>query len=532
MTEQLQIGHILRAALAAAPGQTVHHGEAVTHSYAETAGRIGQLGAALTALGLGPGATVAVMDWDSHRYFECYFGVPMLGATLHTINVRLAPEQVHYTIDHAEDDAILVHEDFLPLLLPLLPRLARRPRLILLTDRAGAALPEGFDGEYEALLGEQEAGFVFPDLDEGTRATIFYTTGTTGEPKGVSYSHRQIVLHTLGGIAMLCPVPGQGGLKKGDVYMPVTPLFHVHGWGFPYVATMLGLKQIYPGRYEPARLLRLIETHGVTFSHFVPTILAMLLAAPEAQATDLSRLKVLIGGSALPEGLARAARAHGIDVHAAYGMSETCPLLTVADMVASQSSDEVTIRTATGRPAPLVELRVVDAEMRDVPRDGRSTGEVVARAPWLTEGYVKNPEGTAALWRGGWLHTGDVGHLSPDGTLRITDRLKDVIKSGGEWVSSLQLEDIVSTVPGLAEVAAVGVPDDRWGERPVLVVACKAEDEAAVAQGIRAAIAAAIAQGVLPGWAAPDRIDRVEALPKTSVGKIDKKAIRASVAGG
>lgn len=530
MSHQLQIGQILRTPLARAAGQTVHHG-AVTLGYAEVAARVGRLGAALTALGLGPGATVAVMDWDSHRYFECYFAVPMLGATLHMINVRLSPDQVRYTIDHAEDDAILVHEDFLPLLLPLLPNLARRPKLILLSDR-GAPPPEGFAGEYEALLAAQAAGFAFPDLDEGTRATLFYTTGTTGEPKGVSYTHRQIVLHTLGAIAALCPVPGQGGLKADDVYMPVTPLFHVHGWGFPYVATMLGLKQVYPGRYEPARLLRLIAEHGVTFSHFVPTILAMLLNAPEAAGVDLSRLKVLIGGSALPEGLARAARARGIDLHAAYGMSETCPLLTVADMVASQGSDDVTIRTATGRPTPLVDLRVVDADMQDVPRDGRSTGEVVVRAPWLTEGYVKNPEASAALWRGGWLHTGDVGQLSPDGTLRITDRLKDVIKSGGEWISSLQLEDIVSTVPGLAEVAAVGVPDDRWGERPVLVVACRAEDEAAVAQGIRAAIAAAIARGNLPGWAAPDRIDRVDALPKTSVGKIDKKAIRAGVAGG
>ena len=531
MTYQLQIGQILRTPLATAPEQCVHHGDAVTLTYRQVADRVARLGAALGALGLGPGATVAVMDWDSHRYFECYFGVPMLGATLHMINVRLAPEQVRYTIDHAEDDAILVHEDFLPLLLPLLPKLARRPRLILLTDR-GAAVPDGFEGEYEALLAAQEDCFAFPDLDEGTRATLFYTTGTTGQPKGVSYSHRQIVLHTLGALAALGPVPGQGGLKKNDVYMPVTPLFHVHGWGFPYVATMLGLKQVYPGRYEPARLLRLIETHGVTFSHFVPTILAMLLNAPEARGVDLSRLKVLIGGSALPEGLARSARARGIDVHAAYGMSETCPLLTTADMVASQASDEVTIRTATGKPTPMVDLRIVDGEMNDVAHDGRTTGEVVVRAPWLTEGYLKDPEGTGALWRGGWLHTGDVGHLSPDGTLRITDRLKDVIKSGGEWVSSLQLEDIASTVPGLAEVAAIGVPDARWGERPVLVVACGAAEEERVAQDIRAVIDAAIARGDLPGWAAPDRIVRVEALPKTSVGKIDKKAIRANVAAG
>ena len=284
------------------------------------------------------------------------------------------------------------------------------------------------------------------------------------------------------------------------------------------------LKQVYPGRYDPARLLSLIREQGVTFSHCVPTILAMVLAAPEVAAADLTRWKVLIGGSALSEGLARQARAHGIDVHAAYGMSETCPFITHADMLASQGSDDLSLRTATGRPSPLVEVRVVDPDMADVPKDGATTGEVIARAPWLTQGYLKNDGASVDLWQGGWLHTGDVGHLSPDGTLRITDRLKDVIKSGGEWVSSLTLEDLVSTVPGLIEVAAVGVPESRWGERPVLVVVSEPSDT--VDASIRLRISAAIERGELPKWAAPDRIFRVAALPRTSVGKIDKKRIR------
>jgi fatty-acyl-CoA synthase len=269
----------------------------------------------------------------------------------------------------------------------------------------------------------------------------------------------------------------------------------------------------------------------VTFSHCVPTILAMLLSTPGIEAADLSRWKVLIGGSAMSEGLARRARERGIDVNTAYGMSETCPILTVADMAQGADAD-VDVRTATGKPHPLVEVRIVDDEMRDLPRDGKSTGEVVVRAPWLTQGYLKAPEATAALWRGGWLHTGDVGSLSPDGTLRITDRLKDVIKSGGEWVSSLALENAVSTAPGVREAAAVGIPDPRWGERPVIVIAADADRFDATARAATERIAQAVDAGTLPRWAAPDRVLRVDALPKTSVGKIDKKAIRAAIAEG
>lgn len=526
---QLLIGQMLRAPAGRNPDQTIHDGEGKAQSYRQFHARIGQLAAALNRLGLGRGATIAVMDWDTSRYLECFFAIPMIGATLHTVNIRLSPEQVLFTINHAEDDAILCHADFLSLLLPLLPRIKRPARLIFLTD-VPAPLPDGFDGEYETMLAIEDANFVFPDLAEDTRATLFYTTGTTGEPKGVSYSHRQLVLHTLAVAAGLGTVPGKGGIKRDDVYMPITPLFHVHGWGFPYIATFLGLKQIYPGRYEPARLLSLIAEHGVTFSHCVPTILSMVLSAPEAATKDLSQWKVLIGGSALPEGLARQARTHSIDIHAAYGMSETCPFVTVADMMASQCSDDISIRTATGRAAALVEVRVVDRDMREVPSDARTTGEVVARAPWLTTGYLKNPEGSADLWRDGWLHTGDVGHMAPDGTLRITDRLKDVIKSGGEWVSSLTLENLASVVPGVHEVAAVGVPDDRWGERPVLVAVFDGAET--TRQAILACIAAAIAAGDLPKWASPDHIFAVVQLPRTSVGKIDKKVIRQMLTKG
>ena len=526
MDYPLVIGELLKTGLRANPSQRISDAGGAELTYAQFGARVHRLGSALARLGLGEGAVVAVMDYDSHCYLECFFAIPMLGATLHTVNVRLSPEQVLYTIAHAQDDAILVHEDFLPLLLPLLPRIARPVHLILLSDKP-ATPPQGFAGAYEALLAAGDPDFVFPTFPETTRATLFYTTGTTGDPKGVTYSHRQLVLHTLGVIACFAPIPGRGGIKADDVYMPLTPLFHVHGWGFPLIATMLGMRQVYPGRYEPQKLLHLIVTHGVTFSHCVPAVLGMVLGAAGSEAVNLAGWKVIIGGSALPEGLARAALVRGIDIHAGYGMSETCPVLTIADMAATQGTEDTTfIRLATGKPIPLVDLRVVDPDMNDLPHDGIATGEVVARAPWLTDGYLHNPIGTADLWRGGWLHTGDVGNISPDGTLRITDRLKDVIKSGGEWISSLELESLISAVAGVAEVAVVGVPDPVWGERPVVLVVAQHD----VGKAVQAAVQSAIAAGRLSKWAAPDRVLRVAAIPKTSVGKIDKKAIRASLA--
>jgi len=311
-------------------------------------------------------------------------------------------------------------------------------------------------------------------------------------------------------------------------------MFHVHAWGMPYAATLMGVKQVYPGRYEPARLLQLIEREGVTFSHCVPTILHMLLGAPGADAVDLSRWKVVIGGAAMPRGLARAASQRGINVFSGYGLSETCPLLTMANMsrLGQVGSDEANVarRCVTGKPVAMVELRVVDAQMNDIPRDGRTTGEVVVRAPWLTPGYAGNEDGSAALWQAGYLHTGDVGYLDEDGALHITDRIKDVIKSGGEWVSSLALEDIVSRCAGIAEVAAIGVPDAHWGERP-LVLAVRSDPALEAAQIIDA-IQAEIDAGRLSKLSLPGRVEFVAALPRTSVGKLDKKAMRASFGGG
>ncbi|HCA92259.1 MAG TPA: long-chain fatty acid--CoA ligase, partial [Alphaproteobacteria bacterium] len=469
------------------------------------------------------------MDWDTHRYFECFFAVPMLGAVLHTVNIRLAPAQIAYTIDHAEDDVILVHADFLPLMEEVMPLVKRKVRLILLRDDPAQDPECSFDfvTSYDEMMAGPATDFEFPDFDEGTRATTFYTTGTTGEPKAVAYSHRQLVLHTMGLLAGFGPIETSNRLHRGDVYMPITPMFHVHAWGFPYAATLLGIKQVYAGRYTPANLLRLIAEEGATFSHCVPTILQMLLSAPEAADTDLSRLKMLIGGSALPRGLAESALAQGINVYTGYGLSETCPVLTFAVLDPDDEAD-VEARLKTGNPLPLVDLQTVGAGMAELPRDGASTGEVVVRAPWLNAEYVKNPEATEALWEGDYLHTGDVGHIDASGALMITDRMKDVIKSGGEWVSSLELESLVSAVDGVAEVAAIGVQDDKWGERPVLlIVAREGAEEDAIKGGISAAAQQAVAAGNLSKWAVPDQFRFVAEIAKTSVGKIDKKRLRA-----
>jgi fatty-acyl-CoA synthase len=313
--------------------------------------------------------------------------------------------------------------------------------------------------------------------------------------------------------------------------MPITPMFHVHAWGLPYVATMLGAKQVYPGRYVPDTLLQLIRREDVTFSHCVPTILKMIVDRLVDTNTDLVRWKVVIGGSALPLPLARAAIARGIDVIAGYGMSETCPLLTLAHLPANtkhwDDDKRIAQRCRAGRPIPFVELRIVDPNMKDVPRDGVTPGEVVVRAPWLTQGYLEEPERSGELWRGGWLHTGDVGMIDADGYLKITDRIKDVVKTGGEWVSSLDIEDIILRMPEVSEVAVVGMPDERWGERPVAVVVKKGA--ALTSEAIRAHVAGFAERGAISRYAVPERVHFVDAIPKTSVGKLDKKVIRAQL---
>jgi fatty-acyl-CoA synthase len=530
----LSIGQILAQGVARAPAQEIVYADQRRHTYATFAERVRRLASALTALGVKPGDTVAVMDWDSHRYLECFFAVPMMGAVLHTVNVRISPEQVLYTINHAADDVILVNAEFLPLLDAIHAKIRTGVRFVLIND--GGPIPAckvQFAAEYESMLTAAAPSFAFPELDENTRATTFYTTGTTGLPKGVYYSHRQLVLHTLAVAHTLAHAP-HATFTTQDVYMPITPMFHVHAWGVPYVATMLGVKQVYPGRYLPDVLLGLIAREKVTFSHCVPTILQMMLGSPAAAATDLGAWKVIIGGSALPVPLARAAVERGVDIIAGYGMSETCPILTLAhltpEILGRAAEQSLPYRCRAGRPIPFVQLRIIDASMNDVAHDGVSQGEVVVRTPWLTQGYLGEPERSEDLWRGGWLHTGDVGVIDEHGYLKIVDRIKDVVKTGGEWVSSLDIEDIILRLPGVAEAAVVGVPDDKWGERPVAFVVGKVGTGAApTEEAVRRHVAEFADRGAISKYAVPDHVYFVDAIPKTSVGKLDKKVIRAKL---
>jgi fatty-acyl-CoA synthase len=506
------------------------------YTYRDFRQRIGRLATALAVKGIVHGDVVGVLDWDSHRYLECYFAIPMMGATLQTVNVRLSPEQVLFTLNHARPKLLLVNAEFLPLVEQLREKLESVESIIVMTDEDGS--PEkshGFSGTYEELLAASAADYDFPDFDENTRATMFYTTGTTGVPKGVYFSHRQLVLHTLIDLVGFGSPASQGRFHREDVYMPITPMFHVHGWGLPYAATAAGVKQVYPGRYQPELLLNLIKTEGVTFSHCVPTILQMLLSAPNSKDIDLSKLKMVIGGAALTKALAKAAMQRGIDIFAGYGMSESGPILTIAQLreheLTGDLDAEAELRTKTGTPVPLVDFRIVDAEMKDVAHDGRTAGEIVVRAPWLTMGYLNNPASSEKLWEGGYLHTGDIGTMTAHGVVQITDRIKDVIKTGGEWISSIELEDILLQMPGLSEAAIIGVADAKWGERPLAILVVHpggSVDDAAVQKHVKAYVD----KGVISRFAIPDRIKFVDALDKTSVGKIDKKVLRVKYGDG
>ncbi|MFY9707155.1 MAG: fatty acid--CoA ligase [Desulfobacterales bacterium] len=529
---QLLIKHILTTPLIYTPKQEIVYRDRLRYDYETFFNRVTRLAGMLQKQGVQPGDTVAMMDWDSHRYLECFFAVPMMGAVLHTINIRLSPEQLIYTINHAEDDVILVNAEFLRLLEGVKDQFETVKKIILLTDADDS--PESslaIEGEYEALLGKTDDGYEFPDFDENTRATTFYTTGTTGMPKGVYFSHRQLVLHTYGIMGGLCAYKTQAPVDSGDVYMPMTPMFHVHAWGIPYLMTLLGSKQVYPGRYEPEMLLKLIAAENVTFSHCVPTIMHMLLSSPAVKTVDLSKWKVIIGGSALSKGLCRAALDLGINLYTGYGMSETCPILTLAHlkphMMKWDLERQVDIRCRTGLPIPNVVLDILDPDEKPLPHDGQATGEVVVRSPWLTQGYLKEPERSEELWRGGWLHTGDVGFIDAEGYLKITDRIKDVIKSGGEWVSSLTLEDIISQHEAISEAAVIAVPDEKWGERPLALVVLKKEFAGKVKEeDLLNFLMKFVQNGTIPKFGVPSQVLLVESIAKTSVGKLNKRALR------
>ncbi len=527
---QLILKHILEHGVRWAPKQEIVYRDLKRFTYRDLYERVHKLANALESLGVKRGTKVAVLDWDSHRYLECYFAIPMMGAVLHNVNVRLSPEDILYTMKHAEDEIVLVNKEFLPIIERIKDKLDTVREYVILTDDE---MPETdlTDIEYEEMLKNESKHYDFPDLDEKTVATLGYTTGTTGRPKGVYFTHRQLVLHTLAvTIEFSAYEDNWVTFRSNDVYMPLTPMFHVHAWGIPYVATLLGVKQVYPGRYEPRKIIELVKKEGVTLSHCVPTILNMVLAALKED-ERLDGWKVVIGGSKLPKGLALKAIEKGIKITSGYGMSETCPVLTISkikpELMDLDEEKKVDYYVKTGFPIPFVYLRVVKEDWKDVEANEREMGEIVVRAPWLTPEYLKDPEKTKELWEGGWLHTGDIAVVDEHGYVNIVDRIKDVIKSGGEWISSLTLESLISLHPAVLEVAVIGVPDEKWVERPLAVVVLKPEFRGKVTEeDIKQHLMKFVEEGKITKWAIPDKVVFVDEIPKTSVGKINKRSLK------
>jgi fatty-acyl-CoA synthase len=391
-----------------------------------------------------------MLEWDTHRYLEAHWAIPLYGSLFHTVNIRMAPEQIAFCINHAEDVVLFVNEDFLPLIESIQDQLTTVRAYVLMSDKKdfqpNTTLPNVY--LYEDVLALQSTDYEFPEISENTRATLCYTSGTTGNPKGVVFTHRELFLHAVSVCMTWGLYPGGMEFRANQVYMPLTPMFHVQAWGVPYFAFMLGCKYILPGRYEPDKILRWLHEEKVNFSHCVTTILHMLVFHPDVEKYDLSNWHVGLGGAKLNRQLAERAWELGILTQSCYGMTETCPAMTLGQLRAEHldlpMEDKISYYIKSGIPWIFSRVKVVDDDFNELPRDGRSVGNVVVRTPWCTHEYFREPEKTRELWKNDWLNTGDVGYMDPEGYLMITDRNKDAIKSGGEWISTLILEDAIS----------------------------------------------------------------------------------------
>jgi fatty-acyl-CoA synthase len=499
------------------PDRSLHR-----YTYAECLGRARKLAAALRALGIRDGDRVATLAWNSGRHLEAYYGIAGSGAVLHTLNLRLHPDELAYIAAHAGDRAVLVDET----LLPLLERFhARAPFEHVIVMRDGGDLPDGML-DYEALLAGAGAGGDWPDLAERDAAAMCYTSGTTGRPKGVLYSHRALVLHSLGSA-----LTGTLDVRGDDTVLPVVPMFHANAWGLPFTCLLTGARQVHPGPHlDPASLLELFERERVTITAGVPTIWLGILQALDAApgARDLSALRVLVvGGAAMPEAAIRAfEERHGLRVLHAWGMTEMAPLGTVAhlppELRDAPPDDRYAARASQGIPAPLVEIRARGESGALVPWDGTSMGELEVRGPWVARAYYDSPPGDDRFTPDGWFRTGDIVSIDSLGQVRIRDRAKDLIKSGGEWISSVALESALMGHPAVAEAAVVAVPHPRWQERPLAVVSLR-PGRLATDSELRAYL-----EPHFPPWAIPDGVEFVAQIPRTSAGKFDKGALRES----
>ncbi len=504
-----------------------------TTTFADIFARVERLAGALQALGVKRGDRVATLAWNSARHYELYFAVPCMGAVLHTLNLRLAPHQAGYIVKDAADSVIFVDADLFPLLNGIKDSLGSVKHIVIM----GGPIPENTEGlppvhDYEALLASAPASFDWPKLDEHEPASMCYTSGTTGNPKGVVYSHRSSYLHAIA-VTQVDTI----GLSNRDVVMPLVPMFHVNAWGLPHAAAMVGSKLVFPGRFmgDPTRMAQTIHDHRVTLPAGVPTIwIGMVQVLSQRTDLDMTSVeRVVVGGSAAPASLIAAMDEKRLPLLHAWGMTETSPIATISRLkntLANKSPDEkLAYRAKQGFAVTGVDLRIMNLDTgEEAPWDGTTFGEIQVRGPWITGSYYHgdDQEMGASKFMDGWFRTGDVATIDAEGYIQIVDRTKDVIKSGGEWISSVQMEGIIMGNPKVLEAAVIGLPHPKWAERPVAIVVPKPEfkdtlTKEDIIQGLESQVAK---------WWLPDEVLFVDALPKTSVGKFDKKVMRAQIA--
>ncbi len=500
-------------------------------TYAQTRRRASQLAGALRRLGVDGDQRVGTLMWNNAEHLEAYLAVPSMGAVLHTLNLRLDPGQLGYIAQHAGDYVIIVDGTLVPLLAKVLPAISSVRHVVVtpVADRTAAADTAALEGdarsvhEYEDLLAAEPETFDWPALDERSAAAMCYTSGTTGNPKGVVYSHRSTYLHSMG----TC-MGNTFGLSERDRVLPVVPMFHANAWGLAYAAVLAGADLILPDRFlQPAPLVRLIEAERPTLAGAVPTIWNEVLRHVRAHGGDLSSLRLVpCGGSAVPHALQEAYESElGVRILHAWGMTETSPLGSVAHPPAGTPDDQQWhYRDSQGRLSCTLEARLIGEGGTELPQDGTAVGEIEVRGPWVTGAYYKDDD--PQKFRDGWLRTGDVGSIDPQGFVRLTDRAKDVIKSGGEWISSMELENLLMAHPDVAEAAVIGVTDEKWGERPLAAVVRKPGTSVS-AGDLREFLEASV-----PRWQLPERWSFITEVPKTSVGKFAKTRMRESYARG
>jgi acyl-CoA synthetase (AMP-forming)/AMP-acid ligase II len=489
------------------------------------ADRAEQLAAGLRRLGVEPGDRVATFGWNNQEHQEAYFAIPGMGVVMHTLNIRLSADQLRYIIGHAEDSVIIADASLAGVLGPVLAEGGDEVKtvrhLIVYGDGDRSALPAHLD--YEEMLAAERPGYPWPEIDEHAAAAMCYTSGTTGLPKGVVYSHRSTFLHTLGvssGEAL--------AINQYDRVLPVVPMFHGNAWGIPYAAWLVGADLLLPNRFaQAAPLARFIAAERATLAAAVPTVWFDILGL-DPDSVDLSSLRLIMaGGAAVPRSLIEACEERlGVRVVQGWGLTETSPVASLAWPPKHEPAERaIDYRSTAGRPLGGVEARVIDDEGKVLPRDGHATGEIEVRGPWVTAAYYKDP--APEKFRDGWLRTGDVGRIDAHGYITISDRAKDVVKSGGEWISTLELESAILTHPAVREAAVIAVPDERWGERPMACVVL-VQGQSATPDELREHLSS---QGVVKWWL-PEHWAFVDEVPRTSVGKYDKKLLRARKAEG